>query len=314
MDIEELDARSKILQATLAEVSSKDSECDENCCVICLERVSEQAVAKPCNHDSFDFLCLISWIQERPSCPLCKADIKTVRYDIQNEGLFKTYDVPQTKATAGLTSSSTSLRPARPRRTYASRNADSPGPTLDQALLKRRHIYSNKLFSLHVGSNRRSRFRELTPQLFVADSELVSRARKWIRRELQVFEYLSTNPTSSSDRRANNAEFLLEYIVATLKTVDIQDSGGQAEDMIQEFLGRENTRLFLHELRAWLRSPFLSLEDWDRNVQYDESTVRKDSAARESKDHGENPRSDHYSPRRNRRHSPYSRRQHRRYG
>ena len=63
---------------------------------------------------------------------------------------------------------------------------------------------------------------------------------------------------------------LLEYIIAILKTVDIKGSGGQAEDMLQEFLGRDNTRLFLHELRAWLRSPYISLEAWDRNVQYNQ--------------------------------------------
>jgi hypothetical protein len=124
---------------------------------------------------------------------------------------------------------------------------------------------------------------------------LVSRARKWIRRELLVFEYLHPSPEASEprvdspsstttaasstanltpgssakkDRRANNAEFLLEYIIAILKTIDIQSPTGQAEDLLQEFLGRENTRLFLHELRAWLRSPFTELKDWDRNVQY----------------------------------------------
>jgi hypothetical protein len=73
-----------------------------------------------------------------------------------------------------------------------------------------------------------SGFRELTA--FTGDDELVSRARRFIRRELQVFEFL--NPPSSSrtnDRRANNAEFLLEYIVAVLKTADIQGSGGQAD-------------------------------------------------------------------------------------
>jgi hypothetical protein len=57
--------------------------------------------------------------------------------------------------------------------------------------------------------------------------------------------------------------------VAVLKSVDIQASSGQAEEMLQEFLGREHTRLFLHELRAWLRSPFSTLQQWDRAVQYD---------------------------------------------
>lgn len=56
--------------------------------------------------------------------------------------------------------------------------------------------------------------------------------------------------------------------MAILKTVDIKGSGGQAEDLVQEFLGRENARLLLHELRAWLRSPYRRVEDWDRHVQY----------------------------------------------
>jgi hypothetical protein len=65
MDPEDLDARFKILQTTLAEISShKDinntANVKECCCVICLEHISEQATAQPCKHDSFDFLCLIS--------------------------------------------------------------------------------------------------------------------------------------------------------------------------------------------------------------------------------------------------------------
>ena len=40
-------------------------------CVVCLDQVSERAVASPCRHHSFDFLCLVSWLQERSACPLC---------------------------------------------------------------------------------------------------------------------------------------------------------------------------------------------------------------------------------------------------
>ncbi len=173
-----------------------------------------------------------------------------------------------------------------------------PPPPPDSALLRRRQIYRRQLYSRHVGSNRLSRFRDLTPDFFKRDEELVSRARKWIRRELQVFEFLNPNSSTTSssssssttssssssssssaatdaaaaeaarERRANNAEFLLEYIIAILKTVDIKGSAGQAEEMLQEYLGRDNARLFLHELRAWLRSPYTSLENWDRAVQY----------------------------------------------
>ncbi|KAL8788465.1 MAG: hypothetical protein Q9213_001688 [Squamulea squamosa] len=151
-------------------------------------------------------------------------------------------------------------RPARPSRPPLSPNA---------ALLRRRQVYARKLYSLHVGTNRLSRYRDLSPRLFSRDEELVRRARKWIRRELQVFDFLNTDgQEEGATRRIDNAEFLLEYIVAILKTVDVKGSGGQAEDMLQEFLGRENTQLFLHELKAWLRSPYTSLEDWDRHVQY----------------------------------------------
>jgi hypothetical protein len=107
--------------------------------------------------------------------------------------------------------------------------------------------------------------------------------------------------------------------VAILKTVDIQGSGGQAEEMLQEFLGRENTRLFLHEMRAWLRSPFVNLEDWDRNVQYNEEGIGKNA---DNRPPGEDlrprsnyrgryrgtGRSSHYRPREGRRFEPYERR------
>ncbi|KAH8819554.1 RING finger domain protein [Xylogone sp. PMI_703] len=293
MDDDVLDTRSKILQTTLAEVSSRlkddvSDNAEEDCCVICLERISEQAIAQPCQHGSFDFLCLLSWLEQQRTCPLCKAHIKTIQYELEEGKGGKIYSLPSVKPVATSINTSTpgsslsrsiDYRARRPYRSQRPNLAREP-PTEDQAILRRRYIYRNQLYSLHVGSNRVSRFRDLTPQLFSRDAELISRARKWIRRELQVFEFLSpgvsssTNP-ASNDRRGSNAEFLLEYIIAILKTVDIQGSNGQAEDMLQEFLGRDNTRLFLHELRAWLRSPYNSLHDWDRNVQYNETGLRK---------------------------------------
>ncbi len=327
MEEHNLDSTSKVLQTTLTEISSrkKDNEAEENCCVICLERISEQAVAQPCSHDNFDFLCLLSWLQEQPRCPLCKAEVKTVRYGLQDGGDSKTYEVSPTKPPQPATTSSTSRPPnygSRIRRPYRPRYdaAIRPLPTPDEALLRRRHIYGNQLYSLHVGSNRVSRFRDLTPQQFSSDTELVTRARKWIRRELQVFEFLTPDGPSSSDRRSNNAEFLLEYIVAILKTVDIQGSGGQAEEMLKDFLGRDNTKLLLHELRAWLRSPYTSLEDWDRHVQYNESetTTRKEAEAPQDRTPqggahrgahrgGYTGQGSHYSPRGGRRFTPYGR-------
>jgi hypothetical protein len=53
--------------------------------------------------------------------------------------------------------------------------------------------------------------------------------------------------------------------------VDIKDSTGQAEELVKEFIGRDYAQLFLHELEAWLRSPYVELKDWDREVQYRET-------------------------------------------
>ena len=182
--------------------------------------------------------------------------------------------MPSTRETS---STAPPLRPSRFDNGYDQRTIPSwrrrrpqgrPPIIPETALLRRKEIYSLQLYSSHVGSNRLSRFRDLTPQLFVQDQQLVSRSKLWIRRELQVFQFLNSDVVreDSVARRANNADFLLEYIIAILKTVDVK--GDQAEDMLQEFLGRDNTRLFLHELKAWLRSPYMTLEDWDRHVQY----------------------------------------------
>jgi hypothetical protein len=207
--------------------------------------------------------------------------VVSVSYDLQSAAGPKVYRLGS-RAKKPENQSSTSSRtrnyglaegPQR-RRRY------EPALRPSEALLRRRHVYRNRLYSFHVGSNRLSKYRELIPREFNEDEELISRARKWIRRELQVFEFLNGVSTTSQSserpqRRGNNAEFLLEYIIAILKTVDIKGSGGQAEELLHEFLGRDNTKLFLHELQAWLRSPYSSLEDWDRHVQYDEDLSKR---------------------------------------
>jgi len=81
----------------------------------------------------------------------------------------------------------------------------------------------------------------------------------FIRRELQAFEWT-----------ASNREFILEYILAILKTMDLKSATGAAEDMLADLLGRENAQTFCHEIYAFLRSPYKSLSDFDRSVQYKE--------------------------------------------
>jgi hypothetical protein len=212
----------------------------------------------------------------------------------------KTYTVPPVYARGTTVRAplphETRLRGQQRRRQRTRLHQPQPAPS--DPLSVRRNVYRNQLYSLRVGSNRLSQYTEVTPEHFNRDEALVSRARKWIRRELQVFSFLHPEAEDAPEerrdpvprsgqqrleqRRANNAEFLLEYVVAILRTVDIKGSAGQAEELLRDFLGRENARLFLHELLAWLRSPYISLEDWDRHVQY--PTSRPPSRDRESRD------------------------------
>lgn len=273
----------RVLQNTLQEVAAREqSDNAAKCCVICLDTVSDACELLPCGHDSFDYLCILNWLYDKPLCPLCKRDVAKVQRG-PPERRETTIIEPKPKPSSTRTYSHQPSFPrprARAPRTPRFMTQNDPA---ERVQTLRRDVYLFKRFSKHVGSNRLSLYRELTPSLFCRDEHLVSRARMWIRRELQVFSFLSAEePTASASasaasrpdesqarRRANNAEFLLEYIVAILKSVDIMGSAGQAEDMLSEFLGRDNTRIFLHELRSWLRSPFTRLEDWDRAVQYD---------------------------------------------
>ena len=241
-------------------------------CVICLECISEKAIALPCSHADFDFACLGSWLQRQPSCPLCKASVYSIKYDIESPAGPKVFPLPlqyepvPLRPALGGNASRAGLRI----RNREINTRDRNGSDQDNALQRRRQVYKHRAYSLHVGSNRLSRYRNLNPQAFHQDPTLLHRAKIWIRRELQAFEFLSSNSATEgpSKRRARNAEFLGEYILAIIKSIDIRGSSGQAEELLQEFIGRENARLFLHELESWLRSPYKKLRDWDEAVQY----------------------------------------------
>ncbi|KAF1970447.1 hypothetical protein BU23DRAFT_570832 [Bimuria novae-zelandiae CBS 107.79] len=251
---------------------------DEDVCVICLSAVTERAVAVPCNHCAFDFICLVSWTQQRPTCPLCKADVTAVQYDWRSPTDFKHYAVPRPRNASTVSHPYHNLP-------HSSRLSRRPyeRPQPDAAVLRRRHVYRHKLYSFHIGSNPFSGFQEVTPEMVANSPELQSKARTWIRRELRVFTFLHTDPEngpSDGATTSSNAEFLLSYIVAILKRVDLKASDGHAENLLTDFLGRENARLFLHELYAWLRSPFTKVVEWDREVQYEEPLQDQSEAGR----------------------------------
>jgi hypothetical protein len=239
---------------------AKLRDAPQDTCVICLDPVTERAVAVPCNHLNFDFLCLCSWTQENPSCPLCKTPLTAIEYDWRSPTDRKIYIIPKPeekpKSQSGATTTS-HFRPPR-RRPAPSHRPLHTNP--DAALAFRRRIYADQNYSLHVGTNRTSQYLNFTPITFSTSAPLQSRARLFMRREFQVFDFLAENNARLG--------FLIEYIVAILKTTEIKDASGAASALVGEFLGNDAARLFLHELEAWLRSPYERLEDWDRHVQY----------------------------------------------
>lgn len=300
--IEDDEIQRRVLEETLKEVAAAHPDQESECCVICLEAVSDPCEALPCGHHNFDYLCASSWLFIHPSCPLCKVTVTGILH-----GAPKVADRPATAIPGPLAKPSIRSGMVREPEGSIPRFGRIPRPqqrprtvlgtrTAGSDIQARREVYANRRYSMHVGSNRVSQYQELTPLTFCADGNLVSRARMFIRRELQVFSFLSSEelsndrphsvtatttgnalPGTATRRRANNAEFLLEYIIAILKSVDIMGSVGTARDMLADFLGGENARQFLHELRAWLRSPFTKLEDWDRAVQYGPSEPRQEA-------------------------------------
>jgi len=278
--------REEILTQSLQSVQAQNHNVEP--CVICLDQVSEGAVANPCRHHNFDYLCLLSWLEQQRTCPLCKTPITDVEYN-NPAGKRAVYQVGDGPARASSLSRS---RPRRDTRGYRYRRPRTSGRDRTRGrnqstvLTRRRDVYRYQLYSSHVGSNRVSAYQNLTPQKIAESPALISRARAWIQRELEVFSFLDHEVGEGDGQHAeptlrniSNTFFLLEYIVAIVKTVDVKGSSGQAQDMLADYLGRENARLFLHELSSYLRSPFETPDAWDRHVQYPKSRA---SANRQS--------------------------------
>lgn len=165
------DIQAQVLKTTLAEVQTSRQEAADSepadagnahdCCVICLDSISDPCAALPCSHAHFDFLCLVSWLEQHPNCPLCKANVYKVRYLDSQEG-ESVYRVPNAARTRDSTgrdehvAGQTHIDPAF-RRRFTSQNGllrqtdrrcpRSP-PSPDEAIQRRRHIYRHQLYSL----------------------------------------------------------------------------------------------------------------------------------------------------------------------
>lgn len=250
----------KIKGAATRALTTSDGAPDA--CTICLQPIAERAVAGPCNHLTFDFICLASWLQDHDTCPLCKATVVIVQYDWRSPTDYKTYHVHQARDERNAHSSTRRTEPlADAQDAYRETTLLTAA---DPSLQFRRRIYRNQLYALHVGSNTRSKFADFSPEAFAHSAELQSRARTFLRRELLLFTFLDRDP----EMRVSGRQYLVEYIVAVLKIHHPKAADGQAEELLVQPLGRAIANQLLHELSSWLRSSCMRLEEWDAIVQY----------------------------------------------
>ncbi|PWI72057.1 RING finger domain protein [Purpureocillium lilacinum] len=277
--------------ATVPNLSLQRTRDDVDACVICLDPLAEPCKLIPCKHYHYHFVCIEAWLSSAPGCPICKATVSKVAHgpkleQIQDHTktasralsyaetrgpLFGAYDTPFSPTTG---------RPqlGRPPRHLWS---DVLWPIEPQGLAFRRAVYRWLRYSKHVGSNPRSGYRELSRRDF-QNAAVLERARTFLRRELRVFSWLTTPEADTMEmlngetydfferrKRVITVERMMGHILRLLQHFEIRGSDGGLEDVVARHLGRENTQLLLHELHAFLRSPFERLEDWDRAVQYD---------------------------------------------
>lgn len=142
----------------------------------------------------------------------------------------------------------------------------------DGAIRRRRQIYNRSLYAKHIGANIHSRFKDISPQSFQKNKELLQRVTSFVRRELLVFTFLDDE----------NRDFLLQYFIAIAKSLDLQSE--RAINMLGEILGRDRAEHFVHEVTTFARSPFTDITRFDAFVQYSEENGTK---AKINEDHQE---------------------------
>jgi hypothetical protein len=139
-----------------------------------------------------------------------------------------------------------------------------PPPTPHPVIRGRARFYRQGRYALHVGASSArgpSSYRTtLTVQDFRTDETLARRASAFIRRELIVLDYLTRVNRAHDQQRPG-------HILGVLRTVDMQSANGAAERILDGVCGGYAAH-FLHELRAFLRSPYMRVEEWDEMVRY----------------------------------------------
>ncbi|KAL8279332.1 hypothetical protein RQP46_008369 [Phenoliferia psychrophenolica] len=109
------------------------------------------------------------------------------------------------------------------------------------------------LYAKHVASNRYTGFKPISPQQIATNANLKARIITFIRRELQVFPHVDVS-------------FLTTYLLSIASQLDLRSA--YAIRLIADFLSEDDAEHLVHEIVTFARSPFNSLEAYDRVIQY----------------------------------------------
>ncbi|CDR38295.1 RHTO0S03e07822g1_1 [Rhodotorula toruloides] len=258
-----------------------EGEDEEELCAICLSPIENRSVIFPCHHGQFCWQCIRAWTDQSRKCPLCLGPIEHLIHNIRSSKDYQTHYLLPLHAIASTSSAADDLLPPRgarrpavnptlPRHALYGRNRYSSAARLnnldettwrereeERALERRRFIYREGLYAKHVASNRYTGFKPFTPQTFASNPDLKARVIKFIRRELQVFP-------------AVDVAFLTTYLVSIASQLDLRSAA--AIRLISDFLSEQDAQHLVHEIVTFARSPFTSLEGYDRFVQYGRPT------------------------------------------
>lgn len=203
-------------------------------CSICYEDIFNPTRIDPCGHGDFCFKCIDKWMRSPAShgiCPVCRTKVNSYT-KARPDGIFPM--VTHIKHREPVMQSPP-VYPVRDRGT----------------------VYDRNLILVPVASGPLSGYREVTAKMFNESSQIRQRVALWVRREARILV------TGSVD-----LGHFIATVMSMLRRFDVMGRATQMEDIIHDQLGRRRARLFIRELRSWIRSPYTTLEEWDSAVRY----------------------------------------------
>lgn len=253
----------------------------------------ERALLPLCSHSNFCLPCLQRWIRLKSPdarCPLCNCSVgRYVLYDIRRKqgsdggdwdyrrwwiGLDQRDEELEKAAAQSVSQERTRRRQRREgrregdtstRRRPSASQSEALESQLDRAIEKRRYVYREGLYALHVGSSPHTGLSAPpSPSHFATQPALLSLATPFLHRELLALSGLFPL----------DIPFLTTYILSILKVMDLRSEG--AVKLIAEVIGEADiAEHFTHEFTTFLRWATGSIgrgkkvEDWDRWVSYE---------------------------------------------